>query len=64
MLRLVRKRALAITLGLTLALPWLWVQVGSGSSAWWIEGLSLVAGATGAALIWIGLVGVSPDWID
>jgi len=29
-----------------------------------VEGLSLVAGATGLALIWTGIAGLGPDWID
>ena len=31
---------------------------------WWAGGAALVAGATGAALLWTGLVGATPDWID
>ena len=63
-LRLVRNRPLAIALGLAMAAPSAWVQLGGGSSAWWIEGLSLVIGATGLALFWTGLTGVSPDWTE
>lgn len=62
-LRLVRRRALSAALGLALAVPAVWVQV-SGRGAWWVEGLSLVAGATGLALIWTGIAGVGPDWVD
>ena len=29
-----------------------------------MDGLSLVVGATGLALLWTGLTGASPDWID
>jgi hypothetical protein len=29
-----------------------------------MEGASLVIGATGLALIWTGLTGASPDWIE
>ena len=28
------------------------------------RGLALVAGATGIALIWTGLVGARPDWVE
>ena len=62
-LRLVRRRALSVALGLALAVPAAWVQV-SGRGAWWVEGLSLVAGATGLALIWTGIAGPRPDWVD
>ena len=64
LLRLVRRRALTIALGLALAVPAACVQFGAGGGAWWIEGLSLIAGATGLALLWTGLTGVSPDWIE
>jgi hypothetical protein len=62
-LRLVRRRALSVALGLALAVPAAWVQV-SGRGAWWVEGLGLVAGATGLALIWTGIAGPGPDWVD
>lgn len=62
-LRLVRRRALSVALGLALAVPAAWVQV-SGRGPWWVEGLSLVAGATGLALIWTGIAGPGPDWVD
>jgi hypothetical protein len=63
LLRLVRRRGLSVALGLALAAPAAWVQV-SGRGAWWLEGLSLVGGATGVALIWTGIAGIGPDWID
>ena len=53
-----------MTVGLALAVPAAWVELGSGYDAWWVEGLSLVFLATGLALIWTGLTGASPDWID
>ena len=62
-LRLVRRRAIATTVGLALALPSVWVEI-SGGAAGWVDGLALVCGATGAALIWAGLTGIRPDWID
>ena len=63
-LRLVRRRALSITIGLLLAVPAAWVQLSGGYDEWWIEGLSLVVGATGIALAWTGLTGPSPDWLE
>ena len=44
LLRLVRRRALALTLGLALALPAAWFEV--HSDTWWVNGISLVAAAT------------------
>ncbi len=64
LLRLVRRRALSAALGLALAAPAAWVQFSGRFGAWWVEGLSLVAGATGLALIWTGIAGLGPDWID
>ena len=49
-------------LGLMLIAPAAYIQIGSRFDAWWLEGFSLVAGATGIALFWTGLTGVSPDW--
>ena len=63
-LRLVRRRALGLTVGLMLVLPAAWVQMAGRFDAWWVEGLSLVAGATGAALVWTAIAGVKPDWIE
>ena len=34
------------------------------ADAWWVDGLSLIVGATGLALFWTGLTGASPDWVD
>lgn len=64
LLRLVRRRRLSMGLGLLLILPSAYIQFGSRFDAWWLEGLSLVAGATGLALFWTGLTGASPDWVD
>ncbi len=63
-LRLVRRRAVSILLGLVLAVPAAWVEFSGRYGAWWIEGLSLVAGATGVALIWTGVTGARADWIE
>jgi hypothetical protein len=64
LLRLVRQRRASIVTGAALAAPALWVEIGSRSDAWWIDGLCLILLATGIALIWTGLTGVSPDWVD
>ena len=63
-LRLVRRRALALTCGALLIAPAAWLHLSGRFDAWWIEGLSLVLGATGAAIFWTGLTGVPPDWVD
>jgi hypothetical protein len=64
MLRLARHRAVSMILGLALAVPAAWVEFGGYAAAWWIEGLSLIVGATGIALFWTGLTGLSPDWVE
>ncbi len=64
MLRLVRRRALALTIGLAMAIPAAWVQFSGVYTSWWVEGVCLVVGATGIAIAWTGLTGPSPDWID
>jgi hypothetical protein len=64
LLRLVRRRASSMTLGLVLAVPAAWVEFGVADAPWWLEGLSLVVGATGLALFWTGLTGASPDWVE
>lgn len=64
MLRLARHRMRSIVLGVVLAAPAAWVQFIGRIDSWWLEGLSLILGATGVALVWTGLTGVSPDWID
>jgi hypothetical protein len=63
-LRIVRRRSLSIVLGLLLAGVAAWIQFRGRFDAWWIEGLSLVAGATGVALLWNGITGTKPDWIE
>ena len=64
LLRLVRRRPLAVAAGVVLAAPAVWLEVSGRSGAWWVDGLSLVLGASGAALIWTGLVGLGPDWTE
>jgi len=63
-LRLVRRRALAIAVGLALAAPAVWVEFSGRFGAWWTDGLALVVGATGLAIFWTGLTGAAPDWVD
>jgi hypothetical protein len=64
LLRLARRRALSITLGLLMAAPAAWVEFSGRPSYWWIDGAALVVGATGLALLWAGLRGPGPDWVD
>ncbi|HMB81535.1 MAG TPA: hypothetical protein VKI43_15755 [Vicinamibacterales bacterium] len=63
-LRLVRQRALAILVGLALALPAAWVEFSGRYEAGWAQGLALVLGASGLAILWTGITGPSPDWVD
>jgi len=62
-LRIVRRRPLAIALGAALAAPAAWLEL-TGSGAWWLDGLGLIVGATGVALLWTGVMGTRPDWVD
>lgn len=64
LLRLVRRRRLSTAVGLVLAAPAAWVEFSGGDFAWWVQGLALIGGATGIALLWAGLAGLGPDWID
>ena len=63
-LRLIRRRAAALALGVAMVLPAAWLEFVSRVDAWWVDGSSLILGATGIALIWSGVTGVTPDWID
>jgi hypothetical protein len=63
-LRLVRRRPLAMAVGLALALPAGWIEFSGRADAWWMEGLALVVLATGLAVFWTGMTGPSPDWVD
>jgi hypothetical protein len=54
-LRLVRRRRLAVTLGAVLAVPALWLELTGSSPAWWVAGLALIVAATGVALVCAGL---------
>jgi hypothetical protein len=64
LLRIVRRPGLSITIGLLLAAPAGWAQFSDGAAAWWVQGIALVALATGIALIWTGLTGERPDWVE
>lgn len=65
LLRLVLKRPVAIALGLTLMLPAAWLM--AQDLPWETpatDGLGLIVGATGAALLFAGIGGRRPDWQD
>ena len=64
LLRIVRRRRLVIAVGVTLVAPAAWLEWSGGSSTWWIDGFGLIGLATGTALIWTGVTGGRPDWID
>jgi hypothetical protein len=64
LLRFVRRRPFAIAAGTLLVAPAAWLELYGHGAAWWVDGLSLVLGATGAAILWTGLSGARPDWID
>jgi hypothetical protein len=64
-LRLVLNRPAAITLGVLLALPSIWLM--SVRYAWenaLTSGIGLVLGATGIALLLAGLGGRRGDWVE
>ena len=63
-LRFVRRRVLAVTVGIALVAPAAWVEFSGRADVWWMEGLALIVGATGIALAWTGLVGIAPDWTE
>ena len=65
MLRLVLKRAAAVGLGLALLVPtaWLLVEDFSWETAA-TDGLGLILGATGVALLLAGVGGRRPDWVE
>ena len=65
LLRLALKRPVAIGLGLGLLVPAVWLLV---QDLRWetpvTDGLSLILGATGAALLLAGTGGRRPDWFE
>jgi len=65
LLRLVRNRTVAIGLGLSLLIPAAWLLVQDFPWETSItDGLGLIVGATGAALLFAGIGGRRPDWLD
>jgi hypothetical protein len=64
-LRLVLKRPAAITIGVVLIAPSVWLLI---EDLPWetpaTDGLGLVMGATGVAFLLTGIGGRRPDWID
>jgi hypothetical protein len=64
LLRFVRRRRLAAVAGLALVAPAAWIELGGAGEAWWMSGVALVLGATGVALLWTGIAGLPPDYID
>jgi len=55
---------LSIAIGLALAIPSAWIEWSGRLHTWWSDGAALVVGATGLALVWTGLTGPSPDWME
>jgi hypothetical protein len=64
LLRVARRRTLAFFLGLALAAPAACLQWSERLDVWWMNGLSLVLGATGGALIWTAITGPRGDWVE
>lgn len=64
-MRAVLNRTRAVLIGAMLSLPavWLWWKDYSWET-WSTDGLALIAGATGIALILAGIGGRKPDWIE
>ena len=65
LLRAVLKRTTAIVFGTFLSVPALWLWWGDYFwERWYTDGLALVLGATGIALILAGIGGRRPDWLE
>jgi hypothetical protein len=64
LLRFVRHRPLTIGVGLAMAVPAAWLELTGRYATWWTDGLCLVFGATGVALLWAGISGPTADWVD
>jgi len=65
LLRVARSRTPALVVGLVLLAPATVIAVGDyGWESWLTDGLGLIGGATGAALVLTGLAGRRADWID
>ena len=65
LLRVTLRRTPALVAGVVLLAPATVIAVGDFAWESWVsDGLGLIAGATGAALVLTGLAGRRPDWID
>ncbi len=65
LLRVALSRTPALVVGLVLLAPATVIAVGDyGWESWLTDGLGLIGGATGAALVLTGLAGRRADWID
>jgi hypothetical protein len=64
-LRLVRTRWLASAVGVALIAPAAWLLTAHLSwESGWTDGVAFLSLATGTALLWTGLMGRQPDWMD
>jgi hypothetical protein len=63
-LRLVRRRVPAVLVGSILVAAAVWMETSRRFDVWWLEGIALIAGATGAAILYTGLTGAVPDWTN
>ena len=64
LLRFVRRRFPALVVGAALMIAAGWLELSGRYDGWWVDGAALVLGATGAAIVWTGLFGVRPDYVD
>lgn len=65
LLRLVLNRPVAIGVGAALCVPAVWLII--GEYPWetgLTDGLAMLTLATGLALLWTGVSGRQPDWMD
>jgi len=63
LLRLVRHRVLGAAVGFGALALAMWMEL-EGRGPWWMDGLALVVGATGAAVAWAALTGRRGDWVE
>jgi len=52
LIRVVRRRPLALSIGTALAAPAAWMEFSGRYHQWWVDGLSLILAATGVAMLW------------